>query len=369
VRGKHRKPSRTRRVLLGALAATAASGIIVILSATFADTIAMGATSGSGVGVQADPVCAPKPLTPGQSSTVGSGLLVVNDGSATETITIAVQPVPAGTKLYGHGLPVPPAWVTVRHQVTLPAPDGGVTLPVQVTPPARARPGVYVASLEASAAGAAGQVSFGTGAVTYLEFTIGITKPSWPAALQGYGCWAVPGGFEPWQEFSGTPYATPPPGWYWQGPVTGDPAGAWVYDPPRGWYYSWVNPDNPGQVYRGGPARPCITAQQAAGYNNTFPPGPGGAWIGGHGYPDTSTLAGCEAWLAASRDGKLTSEPSLPGSATAPRPLPGTAPVPAQAVADRAPAKPSNVDGWVAFAAMVAVAVIVIRWFMRRRAR
>ena len=64
-------------------------------------------------------------------------------------------------------------------------------------------------------------------------------------------------------------------------------------------------PMHPREVYQGGPARPCA---DAAAYQGGTPPG-GGQWIGGQ-YPDTSTAAGCAAWLRASADGTLGGEPA-----------------------------------------------------------
>jgi hypothetical protein len=114
-------------------------------------------------------------------------------------------------------------------------------------------------------------------------------------------CWAAPGHYEPWAAWSGTGNSTPPPGWWWEnGQVN-----AWAFTPPPGWEFDWNTVHNPHQVYVGArPVHPCANAAD-------YPQPAGGDFIGGQ-YPDTSTSAGCAAWLAASADHKLTAEPAVP---------------------------------------------------------
>ena len=133
--------------VIHALAAAALTGLI--------------ATSGapsSGAGISAQPVCGAG-LQPGHSAAL-SPVTVTNPGSDTESITLAVAPVPRGAKLAGRGYPVPPSWIRVgyprllwvigQHSVRL-GTGASASLPVTVDVPAGARRGAYVAVLAAVA--------------------------------------------------------------------------------------------------------------------------------------------------------------------------------------------------------------------------
>ena len=139
-------------------------------------------------------------------------------------------------------------------------------------------------------------------------------------------CWAPPGHYESWAAWSGTGNSTPPPGWWWENEANDE--STWVYTPPPGWEFDWNNVQNPHQVYVGRhPIHPCANAAD-------YPHAQGGDFIGGQ-YPDTSTTAGCAAWLAASADHKLTEEPDVPGKDPA-RPLPVRVRLPVHTAAARA---------------------------------
>ena len=257
---------------------------------------------------------------------------------------------PAGLAAPGRGYPVSRSWVHVgyprllwlvgQHSVRL-SPGASASLPVTVDVPVRARRGAYVGVLAAVAGTSqAPGAALGAAAGTYLIFTVGERVPHWPPSLLGLGCWTAPGQPESWQEWSGTTMPAPPPGWHWTA------ADGWAYTPPPGWSWSWSDPMHPREVYQGGPARPCANA---AAYQGGTPPG-GGQWIGGQ-YPDTSTAAGCAAWLRASEDGTLGAEPAIMAASTGP-----------------APAHRSVTPGWLALAglACAAVAVVVFRLWLRR---
>lgn len=256
---------------------------------------AMAGDTGAGTGVW--PVCSHTPAQPGQQITLTNGgidsrgIEVTNPGHSTETLTVTATAVQRGQALYGRGMAVPPSWVHVTGNPVTLAASGDTWRNVTVDVPAGAQHGTYVADLT---------VSSGTGhnvasVSTYLAFTVGITRPAWPAAVLGLTdpCWApAPGQYESWQQWSRT--TSQPPGWHW---TTQKPApSAWTYQAPPGWTYSWADPNNPGWAYHGPAAHPCLTTTQinASGWGSGGPGG--GPWIGGD-YPDTSTAVGCAAWL------------------------------------------------------------------------
>ena len=141
-------------------------------------------------------------LQPGHAAAL-SPVTVTNPGSAAESITLAVTPVPPGARLAGRGYPVPPSWVHVgyprlmwvvgQHSVRL-GPGASASLPVTVDVPERARRGAYVAGLAAVAGTSqAPGAALGAAAGTYLIFTVGERVPHWPPSLLGLGCWTAPG--------------------------------------------------------------------------------------------------------------------------------------------------------------------------------
>lgn len=315
----------------------------------------------AGVGISADPVCAAAPLQPGHA-TVFPAVTVTNTGTTSGNITVRAEPVGVQQELYRHGYTIPASWVSVtyprhlfvftQHSVNL-KPGTSANVPVSVTVPSGARPGAYVADLVASesadGSGASGvEAHLAAGAATYLLFTVGIRQPSWPPRLLGL-CWGpTPGHYAPWPEWSGTSQAVPPPGWHWVAATAGAPTTAtWAYTPPRGWSWNWSDPSNPRQVYRGRKPHPCVNG---AAYGDGAPGG--GPWVGGQ-YPDTSTKAGCAAWLAASVHGTLTAEPA--GTATRQ--------VTAASTAGSAPGMPPA--GWLLLAGATVLVVLVQRLVLR----
>jgi hypothetical protein len=364
VRGKHRKPSRTRRVLLGALAATAASGIIVLLSATFADVAALGATGGSGAGIESAPLCLNRPAEPGHSYPLETngltpGVIVSNTGTGTETLTLFAS----AQEWDLPGRPVPLSWLSAT-PVILPA-GHTATVPVTVSVPANARPGTYVAGLTASAGTGSGGAQFGASAKMLMAFTVGVTRPSWTRAqLAAAGnCWIPLPKLTLWQASSGTSYPDPPPGWQLVNGRT------FVYTPPPGWAYTWADRTHPRQVWTGGPG-PVFQCANPSRY-----PAPGGGdEIGGATMPVTGTEPGCARWLAEWQTGTLPAEPqldnTLPGQATAVVTHPRAPAIVVTTTADRARAgMGAGPDGWVFVILMVLVAFLVVRWFLRRRGR
>lgn len=310
------------------VAASVIAALIGIALIFYAAVAAHAATASTGVGAAPEPVCSSMPLRPGHSyqlwtggSSGSSGMFVDNTGSSGESVSIAVVPVLRGQDLYGAGLHVPPTWVSFSypkvlwlfgtHSVSLGA-GASTSIPVTVNVPGNAKAGTYVSDLEASTGrSAAGQANLGAGAVTYLLFTVS-SKPITAVLDHSGTCWAAPGHFESWAAWSGTGNSTPPPGWWWEnGQVN-----AWTYTPPPGWEFDWNTVHNPHQVYVGArPVQPCANAAD-------YPQPAGGDFIGGQ-YPDTSTSAGCAAWLSASADHKLTAEPDVPSKDPAgPLPVP-----------------------------------------------
>lgn len=187
---------------------------------------ALAGTSGTGAGIAADPVCLRTPLQPGHASQLETngfadikGAQVHNTGTGSEALALAVEP----QQWHLPGMPVPPGWVTFGYpkhliifrstSVSLAA-GASATIPVTVTVPATAARGTYVAGLEVSTGTGSGEVQLGAGAESLMVFTVGISKPDWPAQqLAATGnCWAPPGAYVPWQQWASTSYPTPPPG-------------------------------------------------------------------------------------------------------------------------------------------------------------
>ena len=310
---------------------------------------AVGSPSTVGAGVSLAPVCERTPIQPGGSATIQPGLTFVNTGNGDEHVSVAVQQLSADSWFHRIAYPVPRSWVSVsyprelwvipQHSVDV-HPGGHASLPVTITVPAGARRGAYAALLDAGAGqpttgqpGVTGNL--GAAGMSWLFFLVGVSQPPhWPLRLLGMGCWAKPNRWVPWQEMAGTWYTTPPPGWHWS---TVDQN--WAYAPPPGWVWNWgVNPSR--EEYRGGhPTQPCLSAAAVARYNKgAYPP-----WLG-HGYPYTSTRAGCRQWLAASAAGTLTDIPNVPGaSSTASQAAGAKAVTAARLAASKLTAKASSV--------------------------
>jgi hypothetical protein len=318
----------SKRRIINPVYIVLAAAIVALLTAAvliWAAVIAQAATISTGVGASTEPVCSSTELHPGHSyqlwtggSSGSTGMYVDNTGTSSESVSIAVVPVLRGQDLYGAGRHVPAWWVSFSypkmlwlfgtHSVSLGA-GASTSIPVSVSIPGNAKAGTYVADLEASTGSSSGHVSLGAGATTYLLFTVD-SKPIAKVLDHSGTCWAAPGHYESWAAWSGTGKPTPPPGWWWEkGQVN-----AWAYTPPGGWEFDWNTVQHPHQVYTGArPTHPCANPAD-------YPQPGGGDFIGGQ-YPDTSTSAGCAAWLAASADHKLTEEPDVPSKDPA-HPLP-----------------------------------------------
>lgn len=345
----------TTRLLAAGFGAVAA----VLTSAAFAAS-AVAATSGTGgAGIEAAPVCLSHPAQPGhayQLQTNGNipGVVLSNQGTSTETLTLSAAPQPWGLP----AMPVPGSWLSST-PVALPA-GGTATVPVTLNVPASAGPGTYATRLTVSAGTGTGGVQLGSAGGTLLAFTVGIPKPAWtPAQLATAGnCWIPEPKRTPWQQATGTTYPDPPPGWHFTG------SGVLIYDPPGDWVYSWHDRKHPHQVYLGkGPVVRCVNPAR-------YPAPGGGDEIGGAAEPVTSTAAGCARWLAEWRAGTLPAEPQLDNS------LPGRDPVvvthpraPAMLItaASRRPQPDSdNATGYGVLGLLIAV-ILAILWYRWRR--
>jgi hypothetical protein len=304
-----------RRIIIRVLVVA----LVAIAAANAAVWGANAATAGSGTGIQPGPVCLGTPLEPGHSYELETngfsdvkGADVTNTGTGTEDLALAVSRQAWNLP----GMRVPSSWVTfgypkhllilTSHSVSVAA-GGTAIIPVTVNVPSGAARGTYVAGLTVSSGTGSGGAQLGTGAEAPMIFTVGISKPGWtPKQMAATGnCWTPAGAYESWQQWAGSSYPAPPPGWHWEaGQVN-----SWAYTPPPGWY---ENGSTMRQVYRGGKA--VVTCASAALWtrrdgllNDEYP------WIGGQ-YPDTSTPADCAAWLAASKAGTLGTEPAIGGS-------------------------------------------------------
>jgi hypothetical protein len=268
---------------------------------------------------------------------------------------------------------VPASWVSfgypkhllilTSHDVRLPA-GGTAIIPVTVNVPPGAARGTYVAGLTVSTGTGSGGVQLGAAAEVPLMFTVGISKPHWTArqmAATG-NCWSPPGAYESWQQSTGSSDPTPPPGWHWEG----GQVNSWAYTPPPGWYDTNTGT---GQVYLGG--KPVVTCASAALWtrrdgllDGSYP------WLGGKypaQFPDTSTPAGCAAWLAASAKGTLSIEGYPEGSQSHAEPTPGPLPQRVQ-TATAMSSSDADVTPWAALCAG-AVVIASARWHFRRRRR
>lgn len=336
-----------------AVAGLALPAVLQVTSHPAGDTV--------GVGISADPVCATGPLEPGHT-TAFPAVTVTNTGTTSENVTVHAEPVAAQQALFRRGYTVPASWVSAsyprmlfvipQHSVSL-KPGTSANVPISVTVPVAARPGAYAADLIASeTAGASGgsgyEMRAAAGAATYLLFTVGIRRPAWPLRLLAL-CWgAAPGHYQPWPEWSGTSRATPPPGWHWTPGLPGAGTDAtWAYTPPPGWSWDWSDPADPQQVYRGGHRHACVNG---AAYGVGAPGG--GEWVGGQ-YPDSSTRAGCAAWLSASAHGTLAGEPAA------------TVEQPAAAVTAAGSAPGKSPARWLALAGLLAVVLLLGRLVFR----
>jgi hypothetical protein len=219
-----------------------------------------------------------------------------------------------------------------------------------VNVPPGAKRGTYAAGLEVSTGTGTGGEQNAAGAESVMVFTVGIARPRWSSRQMAAAgnCWSPPGTYEPWQQWAATTYPTPPPGWHWEGA----PVSAWAYTPPGGWE---ENGSTMRQVYLGG--RPVVTCASAALWtrrdgklNDSVP------WIGGQ-YPDTSTPAGCAAWLAASNAGTLGSEPAVSGKSGPSGPSPSASLASSRTVAS---GSPSGGSGLLVVVAAVVVLLLLV---------
>jgi hypothetical protein len=310
------------RTFGGALAVAAIA--VATLSACSSQNQAApgGGTSGAGIGVW--PACSSTPGTPGHTLILTSGgwagtsgtpaqqgIQMGDTGSGNETLTMSVQPVPAGTEYHGLGLPVPPAWVHFTGSPAALTPGQYTAVQIAVSIPATATKGTYVAELDAapgsSTTTTTTAVSNAGATTTSLVFTVGIKHPVWPAQILGSTdpCWALPGQYETWQQWAQTPTATTPPGWYWGAACANKcPAGYatvdhWMFQPAAGWTWGYPNGlSNAGQwVFHGATSVTCVSKQTIKANGWAGSPGRG-PWLGSIIYPDTSSsTAGCRAWL------------------------------------------------------------------------
>jgi hypothetical protein len=126
------------------------------------------ASASIGVGVQADPVRLAATAHPGASYALPS-LFVVNTGSETESVSVEVKRLSAGS-----GLAIPPSWIRVGTFGSQLQPRQQVLVPLELDAPAGAKAGSYRSDIvvTGSDGAAAGGVRFGAAAATPLEFRL-----------------------------------------------------------------------------------------------------------------------------------------------------------------------------------------------------
>jgi hypothetical protein len=120
-----------------------------------------------GVGIQAGPVRLDGAAHPGGSYALPD-VLVVNTGTSSESVSLSVDRVSAGS-----GRTVPPSWVRASGAVTLGARQSA-RVPLELIVPPTARPGRYFSDVlvKAGAPNPASGATFDAGAATDLAFTV-----------------------------------------------------------------------------------------------------------------------------------------------------------------------------------------------------
>jgi hypothetical protein len=139
-----------------------------------------------GVGIQAGPVRLDGAAHPGGSYALPD-VLVVNTGTSSESVSLSVDRVSAGS-----GRTVPPSWVHASGAVTLDAKQSA-RVPLQLVVPPTARPGRYFSDVlvKAGPPGSASGATFDAGAATQLAFTVApgpVSSPWFSVPI-----WVLPG--------------------------------------------------------------------------------------------------------------------------------------------------------------------------------
>jgi hypothetical protein len=121
-----------------------------------------------GVGVQAGPVRLDGIAHPGAQYAL-TPVYVVNTGTETESVSISVERISAGT-----GRTVPPGWISASSAPVRLSHAQSARIPLQLTVPRTAAPGRYFSDVVAtgSASVSAGGAKLGVAAATNLEFTV-----------------------------------------------------------------------------------------------------------------------------------------------------------------------------------------------------
>jgi len=130
-----------------------------------------------GVGVQAGPVRLDGVAHPGGQYAL-IPVYVVNTGTQTESVSISVERISAGT-----GRTVPPGWISASLVPVRLSHAQSARIPLELTVPRTAVPGRYFSDVVAkgSASFSAGGARLGVAAATGLEFTVapGVATAGW----------------------------------------------------------------------------------------------------------------------------------------------------------------------------------------------
>lgn len=199
--------------------------------------------AGVGVGIGVWPICLSTPAQPGHTYQLtnggwagvdknsSQGVDVVNTGDSNETITLSVQPISKGGRLYGRSLSISPSWISFGYprqwfglasgdSVSI-NPGKQAWIPVTLNLPANAASGAYAANILASTAAPpesqGGSASFGAGAETSMLFLVNMAKPpaSWPESVTS-PCWdPTPKSPLWWTAPPGPNYVAAPAGWHY----------------------------------------------------------------------------------------------------------------------------------------------------------
>ncbi|HZR51944.1 MAG TPA: hypothetical protein VFB06_20820 [Streptosporangiaceae bacterium] len=159
---------RTIRMALAAIATVGIAGVGIAGVGIAGVGAAQVAEASIGVGVQANPVRLAGAAHPGGSYPLPA-LFVENTGTQPESLTVQVKRLAGDT-----GLAFPASWIQIGAVGGTLKPRQQALVSIRLVPPADAKPGSYRDDLvvTGTAGTAVGNVRFGAGATTPLEFSI-----------------------------------------------------------------------------------------------------------------------------------------------------------------------------------------------------
>ena len=375
-----RIPRRASLLLAGPLAAAVTAALPAPARAGGPGTV--------GVGVQAGPICADRPVQPGTTRSMGN-LYVENTGSAAEAIAVTISPPGQPPKLHPplssydrHSIPVPASWVSARypsfllvfprHSVTV-QPGHSALIPVTLAVPADARHAQYRSSLNARtvtaapAPGTGAHATAGAGGAVEIKFSVGAPPPSCTPDYES------PSWSGPWWAVAQRHGSRPPAGWSFGGPA--DQQTIWTYIPPAG----GIPADRPASVPPGWNPRAQMQVWTTGANDFVRSHKPGWRYLPGYGPFGVSTFEPASgklpSWALKFAAGDPDAIPGTFGAGATPAP-PGGGPASSQGSQPdsyyygNVPSAASILTpGNALAAAAVLAAAAAFWWRLRRRGR